>query len=250
MAAPGRTPRAIAPPSVEDLARILDAEAQTLSAEAVVANAAEKFRGRIAIVSSFGAEAAVLLHIVARIDRTTPVIFLDTGKHYAQTLAYRDDLARTLGLLDVRDIRPSAIEAEREDPKGDLWRRDNDACCSLRKVRPLAEALSGFDAWYTGRKRVHGALRAFLPIVEASATHIKINPLSRWTGDDLERYALAHALPPHPLVEQGFPSVGCWPCTAPTAAGENARSGRWRGLQKTECGIHAGNVSARISKTD
>lgn len=249
MAAHGSAPRAIAPPSVEDLARILDAEAQTLSAEAIVANAAEKFRGRIAIVSSFGAEAAALLHIVARIDRTTPVIFLDTGKHFAQTLAYRDDLARSLGLLDVRDIRPSAIEAKQEDPKGDLWRRDNDACCSLRKVRPLAEALSGFDAWYTGRKRVHGAVRAFLPIVEASAMQIKINPLARWTGADLARYALVHALPPHPLVEQGFPSVGCWPCTAPTAAGEDARSGRWRGLQKTECGIHAGSVSARISKT-
>ena len=228
---------------------MLDAEAQALPAEAVVARAIEEFRGRIALVSSFGAEAAALLHIVAKVDRTTPVVFLDTGKHFAQTISYREDLARGLGLTDVRDIRPKADEAARVDPKGDLWRRDNDACCALRKVRPLADALSEFDAWFTGRKRVHGGLRAYMPLVEAAPPHIKINPLARWSGEDVEAYALAHGLPPHPLVEQGFPSIGCWPCTAPTAKGDDARAGRWRGLGKTECGIHFGGVSPRVQET-
>ncbi len=236
-------------PSFEGRAAMLDAEAQSLSAEAVVARAIEEFRGRIALVSSFGAEAAALLHIVARTDRTTPVIFLDTGKHFAQTISYREDLARELGLTDVRDIRPQTEEAAQEDPKGDLWRRDNDACCALRKVRPLAGALSEFDAWFTGRKRVHGALRAHLPIVEAAPQHIKINPLARWTGEDVEAYAAAHGLPPHPLVEQGFPSIGCWPCTAPTAKGDDVRAGRWRGLGKTECGIHRDSVSPPLLET-
>lgn len=228
---------------------MLDAEAQALPAEAVVARAIEEFRGRLALVSSFGAEAAALLHIVAKVDRTTPVIFLDTGKHFAQTLAYREDLARQLGLTDMRDIRPNPEEAAREDPKGDLWRRENDACCALRKVRPLAEALAGFDAWFTGRKRVHGGLRAFLPLVEAASPHIKINPLARWSGEDVDAYLAAHDLPQHPLVEQGFPSIGCWPCTAPTAKGDDARAGRWRGLSKTECGIHRETVSRGLRET-
>ena len=237
------------PPSLDERAASLDAEAQALPAAAIVARAIEEFRGRIALVSSFGAEAAALLHIVARVDPATPVVFLDTGKHFAQTISYREDLARQLGLTDIRDIRPPAADAASEDPKGDLWRRDNDACCALRKVRPLAAALSGVDAWFTGRKRVHGGLRAYLPIVEAAAPHIKINPLARWSAADVEAYALAKGLPPHPLVEQGFPSIGCWPCTAPTAKGDDARAGRWRGLSKTECGIHRQGVTPRIRET-
>lgn len=245
-----RSPASVFEPvSLEARAAALDAAAQTLTAEAIVARAIGAFQGRIALVSSFGAEAAALLHIVARIDRTTPVVFLDTGKHFAQTISYREDLARSLGLTDVRDIRLSSKEAAREDPKGDLWRRDNDLCCALRKIRPLAGALAGFDAWFTGRKRVHGGLRAFLPIVEAAAPHIKINPLARWSPEDVEAYARANGLPPHPLVAQGFPSIGCWPCTAPIAAGDGARAGRWRGLAKTECGIHRAPVSRGIQET-
>lgn len=237
------------PLSIGERAAALGAEFESLPAEAIVARAIEEFGGRIALVSSFGAEAAALLHVVAKIDRSTPVIFLDTGKHFAQTMSYREDLARALGLTDVRDIRPPADETGRADPKGDLWRRDNDACCALRKVRPLAGALAGFDAWFTGRKRVHGALRAFLPVVEASAPHIKINPLARWTGEDVEAYAAKHDLPPHPLVEQGFRSIGCWPCTAPVATGDDPRAGRWRGLQKTECGIHRAGFTPRPAET-
>jgi phosphoadenosine phosphosulfate reductase len=235
--------------SIEERAAALGAEFETLPAEAIVARALDEFRGRIALVSSFGSEAAALLHVVARIDRTTPVIFLDTGKHFAQTISYREDLSRALGLTDVRDIRPLAEETAEADPKGDLWRRDNDACCALRKVRPLEGALAGFDAWFTGRKRVHGALRAFLPIVETAPPHIKINPLARWTGEDVEAYAAKYDLPAHPLVEQGFRSIGCWPCTAPVAAGDDPRAGRWRGLSKTECGIHRGAVTQRIAET-
>ena len=234
------------PPLIEERARTLAGAVETLPAEAIVARAIEAFPGRIALVSSFGAEAAALLHIVARVDRRTPVIFLDTGKHFAQTISYREDLARDLGLTDVRDIRPPSEETTRLDPKGDLWRRDNDACCALRKVRPLSEALAGFDAWFTGRKRVHGGLRAFLPIVEVAAPHIKVNPLARWTGVDVDAYSAAHGLPAHPLVEQGFPSIGCWPCTAPTAKGDDPRAGRWRGLDKTECGIHREAVSPSL----
>lgn len=237
------------PLSLEERAAAFDADAQALPAAAIVARAIAEFRGRIALVSSFGAEAAALLHMVASIDRTTPVIYLDTGKHFAQTISYREDLARQLRLADVRDIRPSAAEAAQEDPKGDLWRRDNDACCALRKVRPLSSALAGFDAWFTGRKRVHGSLRAHLPLVEAAAPHIKINPLARWSAEDVDAYALANDLPPHPLVEQGFPSIGCWPCTAPTAKGDDPRAGRWRGLQKTECGIHREGFSSRFRET-
>jgi phosphoadenosine phosphosulfate reductase len=234
--------RALSPsfraPSLEEQAAELDREAQTLPAEAIVARAIKEFRGRIALVSSFGAEAASLLHIVSRVDPATPVIFLDTGKHFAQTISYRQDLARDLGLTDVRDVRPITEDAAREDPRGDLWRRDNDACCALRKVRPLETALAGFDAWFTGRKRVHGSLRAFLPIVEAAPPQVKINPLARWTGEDVEAYAAKNGLAPHPLVSQGFASIGCWPCTAPIAKGDDPRAGRWRGLAKTECGIH------------
>lgn len=227
-----------APSTLEERAAAFDQEAQSLSSSGIVAAAIEEFRGRIALVSSFGTESAALLHLIASIDPETPVLFIDTDKHFVQTNAYREDLTDRLGLKNVRPIRPGADETAEIDPKGDLWKRDNDACCALRKVRPLGKALEGYDAWFTGRKRMHGSLRAHLPLVEAAAPHIKINPLARWSAEDLAAYMSAHDLPPHPLVETGFSSIGCWPCTAPTAPGDDARAGRWRGLAKTECGIH------------
>jgi len=234
-----KLPRAFdTPTSLEERAELLDRDAQEMSSREIVARALEEFRGRIALVSSFGAESAALLHLVASVDPATPVLFIDTEKHFVQTGAYREELTVRLGLINVRPIRPDRDEATRIDPKGDLWKRDNDACCALRKVRPLARALEGFDAWITGRKRMHGSLRAFLPLVEAAASHIKINPLARWSAEELAAYVDAHDLPPHPLVESGFSSIGCWPCTAPTAPGDDVRAGRWRGLAKTECGIH------------
>ncbi len=227
-----------APSTLEERAAMLDREAPTQTASEIAASAIEEFRGRIALVSSFGAESAALLHLVASIDPETPVLFIDTDKHFVQTNAYREELTHRLGLRNVLQIRPDTDETAEIDPKGDLWKRDNDACCALRKVRPLSKALEDYDAWFTGRKRMHGSLRAFLPLVEAAAPHIKINPLARWSAEELAAYMTVHDLPPHPLVETGFSSIGCWPCTAPTAPGDDARAGRWRGLVKTECGIH------------
>lgn len=226
------------PASLEERAAALDAAAQGMDAAAILSLALEEFDGRIALVSSFGAESAALLHLVASIDKATPVLFIDTQKHFVQTGSYREELTDLLGLTNVRPICPDAGETAQIDPRGDLWKRDNDACCALRKVRPLEKALYGLDAWITGRKRMHGSLRAHLPIVEAAAPHIKVNPLARWPQAEIAAYMEAHRLPPHPLVEAGFSSIGCWPCTAPTAPGDDARAGRWRGLGKTECGIH------------
>lgn len=225
--------------ALEERARLLSARSADDSAEEILRRAIlEEFQGRIALVSSFGAESASLLHLVATVAPHTPVIFLNTGKHFAQTLSYRKKLARLLGLTDIRDIDPDAEELKSADARGDLWRADPDACCTLRKVRPLEKALSGFDAWITGRKQFHGGLRAGLPVFEASAPFIKVNPIVRWTPDDLSSYAARHGLPAHPLLEQGYPSIGCWPCTQPAAPGDDSRAGRWRGAAKTECGIH------------
>ncbi len=198
----------------------------------------EEFPGRVALVSSFGAESAALLHLAAQVDKSLPVIFLETGKHFAQTLSYRKRLANQLGLTDVRDIHPAADDVAARDSSGDLWKRDADACCTLRKVEPLAPALGEFDAWITGRKQFHGGTRLNLPAFEASPTHIKVNPLVRWGKADIDAYFAEHNLPAHPLTAQGYPSIGCWPCTHPAAAGEDLRAGRWRGAAKTECGIH------------
>jgi phosphoadenosine phosphosulfate reductase len=167
-----------------------------------------------------------------------PVLFLDTGMLFGQTLDYRRNLAARLGLTQVRDLRPRFEDLATGDPAADLWRSDTDACCRIRKVLPLDMALRGFDAWMTGRKRFHGGDRLRLSVVEKAERHVKFNPLANWGKADLDAYAAEHDLPPHPLVAAGFPSVGCWPCTQPAEAGEDVRAGRWAGSQKTECGIH------------
>ena len=196
------------------------------------------FPGRIALVSSFGAESPVLLHMVSRIDPTTPVIFLDTGKLFTETLAYRDALTGRLGLSDVRSISPDAGSLSRVDPSGTLWRHAPDLCCRVRKVVPLERALQPFDAWINGRKRAHGGERCDLRFLEADRRWVKFNPLADWDGDDVARYLSDHDLPVHPLVAAGFPSIGCAPCTTPVGRDEDVRSGRWRGSDKRECGIH------------
>lgn len=198
----------------------------------------DEFKGRIALVSSFGAESAVLLHLAAQIDKDLPVVFLDTEKHFAQTLSYRKKLAAQLGLTNVIDIHPGKEEVAARDPKGDLWKRDADACCTLRKVEPLGDALNEYDAWITGRKQFHGGGRINLPAFEATATHIKVNPLIRWDKEAIDGYFAENELPAHPLTAQGYPSIGCWPCTHPAGADDDIRAGRWRGAAKTECGIH------------
>jgi phosphoadenosine phosphosulfate reductase len=195
---------------------------------------------RTALVSSFGAESAVLLHMAATVDPALPVIFLDTGRHFPETLAYRDQLVDRLGLEDVRSAYPDRTALLRYDRKGRLYAEDPDLCCDIRKTEPLGEALAAFDAWITGRKRFQGGLRADLEVIEpqAGTSQLKLNPVARWSEERLEAYRLAHGLPAHPLVAKGYRSIGCATCTRPTAAGENARAGRWSGLDKTECGIH------------
>lgn len=196
------------------------------------------FAGRIALVSSFGAESAVLLHMVARIDRHAPVIFVDTGRHFRETLAYREMLIDRLGLTGARSVGPSAEAARARDPWLALAEQDPDACCGFRKIAPLARALEPFAAWMSGRKRYQAQTRNGLKVFEVEGAHIKVNPLASWDAAAIAACASTHDLPPHPLVAEGYPSIGCAPCTSRVAASEDARAGRWRGTAKTECGIH------------
>jgi len=199
----------------------------------------DEFAGRIALISSFGAEAAILLHMISRIEPATPVIFLDTGKLFGETLRYRDQLMERFGLTDVRSVQPDPRRVQDLDPDGVLWYGNPDMCCYIRKVEPLAQALDGFDAQITGRKGFHGGDRADLPIIEAGDDgRIKINPLVAWGQEEVDRYFAEHDLPVHPLVADGCLSIGCMPCTDRVAPGEDVRAGRWRGRGKTECGIH------------
>jgi phosphoadenosine phosphosulfate reductase len=227
----------LARPRVNVAAR-LDAELRHAHPRTVLEAAYEVFGEKLALVSSFGAESAVLLDIAAKVDPSIPVLFLDTGMLFGQTLDYRKALAARLGLTDVRDLRPHYQDLATTDPEAKLWQTDTDACCHVRKVLPLDRALEGFDAWITGRKRFHGGDRLALPVVEQTETHVKFNPLANWTKADLDAYMAEHDLPAHPLVEQGFPSIGCWPCTQPVEDGEGVRAGRWKGADKSECGIH------------
>ncbi|MBD3729545.1 MAG: phosphoadenylyl-sulfate reductase [Sphingomonadales bacterium] len=204
---------------------------------------ADGLAGDIAIVSSMGAESAVLLHLVARVDPTLPVLFLDTGKHFPETIAYRDLLADRLGLANMTSLVPDPAAIAARDESGLRWSYDPDGCCEIRKVAPLAHALAGFDASLTGRKAFQSSTRANLPRFEVDRSdaqgRLKINPLIDWTAADIAAWFEAHDLPRHPLTDQGFPSIGCSPCTHRVEPGEDPRSGRWKGWDKTECGIHA-----------
>lgn len=200
------------------------------------------FRGRITLVSSFGADSAVLLHLAASVDPAAPVTFIDTGQLFDETLRYRDDLAKRFGLTNVRTVTPDAERLARRDPEKFLWQSDPEACCRIRKVAPLAEALAGYPAWISGRKRFQNATRAHLPVFEADGARIKVNPLADWSAEDVKAYADANGLPQHPLVRHGYLSIGCMPCTSRVKPGEDSRAGRWRGLAKTECGIHTTNA--------
>lgn len=201
--------------------------------------------GRIAMVSSFGAESVALLHMVSVIDRSVPVLFLDTQMLFPETLEYQSRVAERLGLRDVHILKPDRTELFLRDAEADLHLADPDACCRLRKVEPLEDALEPFDAWITGRKRFQGGKRADMEFFEAEGTkRIKVNPLAHWASGDVQDYILNNRLPRHPLVERGFPSIGCTPCTSRVAPGEDPRAGRWRGRTKQECGIHFINGKA------
>jgi phosphoadenosine phosphosulfate reductase len=195
--------------------------------------------GQVAMVSSFGAEAVVLLHMVSVVDRATPVLFIDTEMLFPETLDYQRDVAEHLGLRDMRVIRASRTTMAAHDPEGLLHQTDPDACCAFRKTEPLQHALAPFDAWITGRKRYQSGSRAALDFFEAEGTaRIKINPLAHWRAEDVRDYMVENRLPRHPLVARGYPSIGCAPCTSKVAPGEDPRAGRWRGAEKEECGIH------------
>jgi phosphoadenosine phosphosulfate reductase len=227
-------------PAADELDRALrDASPHEVIAAALKAVG----RDQLALVSSFGTESAALLKVMADVDPSIPVIFLDTGWLFEETLAYRDTLIDKLGLRDVRSIKPDEATLSREDGERELWFTDPDACCRIRKVEPLARALKPFAAWINGRKRFQGGLRAAIPVVEADDARLKFNPFANVSREEIEAIFKLAELPPHPLVASGFLSVGCMPCTSRTASNEDARAGRWRGRGKTECGIHTMKAS-------
>lgn len=225
--------------SATDLQAILAATSHLDGHELLAAYLTRELPGEVAVSSSFGAESAVLLALIADIDPSTPVLFLDTGKLFGETRRYRDTLVARLGLTDVRAITPDADELRLEDDDEFLFQRDPDACCDLRKVRPLDRALGSFSAWVNGRKRFHSDARAAIPTVELDKDgRLKLTPLATWSSSDVAREFLRRGLPQHPLVADGFKSIGCYTCTERVADGQDIRAGRWAGQQKTECGIH------------
>jgi phosphoadenosine phosphosulfate reductase len=231
-------------PSVVATAAGLDRELANATPAEVVQSALRIVgRDKLAVVSSFGTESAALLKIVADVDPAVPVIFLDTGWLFAETLDYRDQLTQLLGLRDVRTIKPLDATLQRDDPDKELWFSDPDACCRIRKVEPLARALEPFSAWFNGRKRFQGGERSALAVVEADGARLKFNPLANATAEHIKALYASAKLPPHPLLAQGFTSIGCMPCTTRTRPGEDPRAGRWRDRGKTECGIHVPKVS-------
>lgn len=199
------------------------------------------FYGRIGLVSSFGTEAAVLLHMVSRIDPYVPVIFLDTWKHFPETLAYRDALIREFGLCNIQTVTPRPAKLKADDPDGELHKSNADLCCHVRKTQPMLSALRSLDCWITGRKRGQAATRSDMALFETQDRWIKVNPLIDWAAGDVDAYFETHGLPQHPLKSEGYLSVGCAPCTRAVKPGEDARAGRWADSDKTECGIHFEN---------
>ncbi|MGY3585432.1 phosphoadenosine phosphosulfate reductase [Bradyrhizobium sp. USDA 4341] len=238
--APELAVASVALPAADTLDRALR---KASPAEVIAAALQTVGRERLALVSSFGTESAALLKVMADVDPSIPVVFLDTGWLFEETLAYRDTLIKTLGLTDVRSIKPDEQALSRQDPDRELWFTDPDACCRIRKVEPLARALKPFAGWINGRKRFQGGARADIPVVEDDGVRLKFNPFANVSREEIEAIYTLGKLPPHPLVASGYQSVGCMPCSSRAAAGEDARDGRWRGRAKTECGIHTTKMS-------
>jgi len=200
----------------------------------------DQILGRTALVSSFGAESAVMLHLVLNAAPDIDVVFLDTKKHFEHTYRYVETLRHELDIRNLIMLEPSGRLISEHDPKGTLWSTSPDTCCTLRKTFPLQDRLVEYDSWLTGRKRSHGGSRAALPYIERDGKHVKINPLILWTEDDIAAYMSEHRLPHHPLRNKGYRSIGCHPCTQPVTGESNARAGRWANTDKVECGIHLG----------
>jgi phosphoadenosine phosphosulfate reductase len=222
-----------------DIAAEAGTALEDASAEEIVRWAADTFGSRFCVTSSFAD--AVLVHLVSRVAPGTDVVFLDTGLHFPETLRVRDQAAATLPIR-VRSIRPRLTVGQQDGEYGPrLFARDPDECCALRKVEPLERAMSDYDAWAAGLRRDESPTRANTPVVhfEASRGKIKVNPLARWTQAEVDAYISRYDVPVNPLLSQGYASIGCWPCTRRTKAGEDPRAGRWPMFDKTECGLHA-----------
>jgi phosphoadenosine phosphosulfate reductase len=233
-----------APEATISQARSLDLALRAASPAEVIETALKTIgRENLALVSSFGTESAALLKVMADVDPAIPVVFLDTGWLFDETLAYRDTLIAALGLRNVRSVKPPEQTLSQQDPDRELWFSDPDACCRIRKVEPLSRALKPFAGWINGRKRFQGGARAEIPVVEDDGEKLKFNPFANVSREEIEAIYKLAKLPPHPLVASGYLSVGCMPCSSRTAADENARDGRWRGRAKTECGIHTTKTS-------
>lgn len=199
---------------------------------------ADNILGRTAVVSSFGTESAVLLHLVAQADLNTPVIFVDTLKMFPETLAYRETMTNAFGLKNSWVVKPDAAVLATKDETGLRWSYDPDGCCAIRKVEPLKRAKDGLDSWISGRKAFQSVTRQNIPRFEIEEGRLKLNPLGDWVKADLDAYFETHNLPRHPLEAEGYLSIGCAPCTSKVMPGEDPRAGRWRGWEKVECGIH------------
>jgi phosphoadenosine phosphosulfate reductase len=209
-------------------------------AEDIVAWAAGEFGERFCVTSSFAD--AVLVHVVSRVVPGVDVVFLDTGLHFAETLKVREQVAVTMPVT-VRSIRPRLTVGQQDGLYGPrLFSRDPDECCALRKVEPLERALADYDAWAAGLRRDESPTRAHTPVVtfEPARGKVKVNPLAAWTQADVDAYISRYDIPVNALIKQGYASVGCWPCTRRTKAGEDPRAGRWPMFDKTECGLHDG----------
>ncbi|MDO9380305.1 MAG: phosphoadenylyl-sulfate reductase [Nocardioidaceae bacterium] len=229
----GRTPA-----ELEELARIAGADLELAPAAIIIEWAVEMFGDRFAITSSM--TDAVLAHVASSVAPGVDVVFLDTGYHFAETIGTRDAVAATLP-VNVVNVRAKQTVAEQDAAHGkDLFSRDPDLCCALRKVEPLRDALAGYDAWATGLRREETHDRVIAPVIgwDDRKQKVKVSPLARWTQDDIDRYIVDNNVLVNPLQYDGYPSIGCFPCTRRVAPGEDARAGRWAGTGKSECGIN------------
>jgi phosphoadenosine phosphosulfate reductase len=220
-----------------------------LEGRQLIQTAVRNHPGKVALLSSFGAESSVLLHMVSEIVPDLPVIFLDTEKLFSETLAYRDQLAVELGLTNIVNAHPDAEDIARVDPDGVLNTFDKDLCCHFRKTVPMQKAFAPYDIIISGRKRFHGAARSDLQYVTVQDGKVKLEPLAGFTALDLNNYMITHHLPSHPLKLQGFRSIGCVPCTTQGGNDADPRAGRWAGSDKTECGIHF-SVNGKVIRTE
>jgi phosphoadenosine phosphosulfate reductase len=226
------------PEELRELVSHWGAELELAPAEHIVEWAVATFGERFCVTSSMGD--AVLAHLASKVAPGVDVVFLDTGYHFVETIGTRDAVQATMP-VNLLTITPVQSVEEQDATYGkDLYKTDPDLCCKLRKVEPLATSLDGYDAWATGLRRAETKNRVIAPVIgwDAKKHKVKVSPLARWSDEQVEQYIADNGVLVNPLVYDGYPSIGCWPCTRRVAPGEDARSGRWAGTNKTECGIH------------